>query len=67
MKKSEKNGYRSVEFAIHELDGNRWEWFYYPKKEDGEAQRGEVNGTRDEAEVACKKAIDAYLDGESSN
>jgi hypothetical protein len=65
--KSEKNGYRDVEYTITALGGDKWKWAFYPKKEYGDsAHRGEVAGTEVQAVAACKSAIDAWHDGRTS-
>lgn len=68
MLKSEKNGYRDVEYTITALGGNKWKWAFYPKKVYGDsAHRGEVAGTEDQAAAACKSAIDTWRDSKNSN
>jgi hypothetical protein len=62
-----KPGYRGVEFAITKGDDEQWNWTFYPKKNNGIVQRGQVKGTREQAEGACKKAIDAWLADKNSN
>jgi hypothetical protein len=62
MFKRHRMKYRGVNYGLKKLepsDPEKWEWKIYPKKEMGNVVRGEVIGTRDEAEAACKKEIDA--------
>lgn len=67
MLKGEKNEYRGAEYMITALGGgHRWEWAFYPQKDEGQAQRGEVIGTANQAEAACKRAIDTWRDGKIS-
>jgi hypothetical protein len=67
MLKSEKNGYRDVEYMITALGSNKWKWAFYPKKEEGSVHRGEVTGTEDQAVAACRGAIDVWHNGKNSN
>ncbi len=68
MLKSEKNGYRDVEYTITGLGGDKWKWAFYPKKECGDsAHRGEVAGTEDQAVAACMSAIDAWRNSKNSD
>jgi hypothetical protein len=60
MQKGE-NGHKGVEYGLTDLEDGKWSWDFYPKKDDGAAQSGETRGTREQAEIACKSAIDAWL------
>ncbi|HTF45491.1 MAG TPA: hypothetical protein VK641_16415 [Terriglobales bacterium] len=60
MQKGE-NGHKGVEYGVTDLKDGKWSWDFYPKKDDGAAQSGETRGTREQAEIACKSAIDAWL------
>ena len=62
-----KQGYRGVEFGLWTLDGGKTRWTFYPKKGKGEKQSGVVTGDDDEAEAACKKAIDTWIAAGNSN
>jgi hypothetical protein len=65
MLKSEK-GYKGVEYGITNLGDGKWKWVFYPNKKEGQSQHGEIVGTREQAEIACKKAIDAWRDSGDS-
>jgi len=54
-------GYRGIEYDIHHRDETRWEWFAYPKKEEGPPLNGGVSGTYEMALSACRAAIDGWL------
>ena len=56
-----KVAYRGVEFAIRECGERRWEWTYFPKKEQGSKAAGEITGAYEEALKACEAAIDKFL------
>jgi hypothetical protein len=60
MQKSGK-GHKGIEYDLTDLRDGKWSWDFYPKKDDGAAQSGETKGTREQAETACKSAIDAWL------
>lgn len=66
MLKSEKNGYRGLEFSVRRLDEGRWEWAVYPKKEEGARFSGSVGGNQEKAIAACKVAIDRWLSAKSN-
>ena len=58
--------HRNIDYGIREISPTEWEWTIYPKKEDGAIVRRNVTGTREQAEAACKREIDAGLDGHSN-
>jgi hypothetical protein len=60
-------GYRGVEFGLLALDDGKTRWTIYPMKETAQSETGTVEGGYEEAEAACKKVIDAALDGVNSN
>lgn len=53
--------HKCVEYGLTDLKDCKWSWDFCPKKDDGAAQSGETRGTREQAEAACKSAIDAWL------
>jgi hypothetical protein len=66
--KSEKNGYRDVEYTISSLGGEKWKCAFNPKKEhEDSVRRGEVEGTEDQAIAACMCAIDAWHNSKNSD
>jgi hypothetical protein len=66
--KSEKNGYRDVEYTIITLGDDKWKWVFFPKKEyANSAHRGEVAGSEDQAIADCKRAIDAWHNSKNSD
>ena len=56
-----EHGYKGVAYSLTDLGGGRWNWAFYPKKDDGPAHRGEAVGTREDAEIACMSAINSWL------
>ncbi len=44
---------------------DQWEWVFFPKGSD-RPQRGVVAGAPDNADAACKIAIDAWCGGKAS-
>lgn len=60
MLKNEQ-GYKGVAYTLTDLGNDRWNWAFYPNKQDGPAHRGEVVGTREHAEIACMSAINNWL------
>lgn len=64
MLKNEQ-GYKGVEYGLTDLENDRWNWAFFPKKEDEPTQRGEATGTREHAEMACMRAINRWLSGNS--
>jgi len=54
VRKSEKQGYRGIEYTITigRFPQRKWVWTFYPRKEEGLLRRGRVVGTREEAEAA---------------
>jgi len=56
-------GYKGVAYALIELESGRWKWAFYPK--DGPPQQGEVQGTREHAEMACMNGINQWFSTKS--
>ncbi|HEX3537451.1 MAG TPA: hypothetical protein VHU15_11860 [Stellaceae bacterium] len=59
--------HRDTFFAVSAAGHSEWEWICYPPHLIGQQMTGKVIGTEQEAEAACKKAIDAAFDGPPSN
>ena len=59
--------HKGVEYGITDLGDGKWKWAFYPKKETGQSRHGEILGTREQAEIACRRAIDAWRDSGNSN
>lgn len=53
--------YRSVEYKMIQRGTEGWVWTYYPEVGTGLKQSGMATGSRDDAELACKRAIDTFL------
>jgi hypothetical protein len=52
--------HRGVRYEIRKIADNEWQWTFYFKKSPGIGKvRGTVTGTRDDAEVVCKRTIDS--------
>ena len=54
-------GYKGVEYGVQPAGPNEWKWTIYPKIGSGSgipAKHGKVSGTREEANAACKSAIE---------
>jgi hypothetical protein len=64
---NQQKGYRGVEFGLWTLGDGKTKWTIYPKKGTSQVQTGIVDGGDEEAEAACKKVIDAALDGQNPN
>ena len=56
-----EHGYKGVANSLTDLGSGRWNWAFYPHKDDGPAHRGEVVGTSEHAEMACMSAINNWL------
>jgi hypothetical protein len=56
---AEKYGYKGVEYGVQPAGPNEWKWTIYPKIGSGiPGKLGKASGTREEAVVACKAAIE---------
>ena len=53
--------HRGVEYGVHDEGNGVRLWAYYPKMGTGVAERGRVEGTREDVIAACKAAIDEWL------
>jgi hypothetical protein len=63
---TDRYGHRGIQFDVRSIGDGELEWAFYPKHQSGiPAQRGRVNGTRAQAEAACRAAMDAALDERS--
>ena len=62
-----QRGYRGVDFGIEEFGPRKWAWTILSKTKSGVLQRGEINGSLDDAVMSCRKTIDALLDGIGPN
>lgn len=58
--------HRGFEYGIRQTGDGQWEWTIYPRKERSGVVRGKVTGTREQAEMACKREIDLGLDHPSN-
>src|SRR5476651_1302780 len=56
-----KATYKGIEYGLTDLGNDRWAWAFYSKSEGALAHRGEATGTREHAEMACMRAINAWL------
>jgi hypothetical protein len=52
--------HREIEYALKQLGPDKWQWTIHPRTGQGVVRR-EIKGTREQAEAACKKEIDAGL------
>ena len=64
---AETQGYRGIEYGVHNEGEGLWQWAYYPKLGTGVVERGQVKGTGEMAITACKAAIDQWLGPKNSN
>jgi len=65
--KAERYGYKGIEFSVQPSGPNEWKWATYPTKVSGiPAKRGKLSGTREEADAACKAAIEQAFPEESA-
>lgn len=53
--------HRDIEFDVHRLDDNRWEWVVYPKMGKGVRFSGMVEGDEEKATATAKAEIDIWL------
>lgn len=60
-----KSIYRSIEYAVRELDDGHWQWATYPRMEEGANSAG-VETTREKAIAACKAEIDTRFAAKKS-
>lgn len=60
MLKNEK-GYKGIEYGLVDRGNRTWGWTFHPRKGEGPVHRGEVKGTREDAEMACIRAINSWL------
>jgi hypothetical protein len=54
-----KQGYKGVEYGLTDRGNGSWGWVFYPA--EGPPHRGEVTGDRENAEMACMRAINSWL------
>ena len=56
----EKHGCnKGVEYSVQQFSPNEWKWTIYPKIGSGiPAKHGKLNGTAEEADAACRAAIE---------
>lgn len=56
-----KKTHRNIEFDVHRLDDNRWEWIVYPKLDEDERFTGRFETDEEKATAAARTAIDTWL------
>lgn len=57
--------HRDVEYDVHALTTEKWEWIAYPKIQRGSKFSGLSGPTEAEAKKAARLGIDEWLDGKS--
>jgi hypothetical protein len=56
---ADRHTYKGVEYALQRAGPAEWKWAIHPKVGSGiSAKRGKVIGSREEADAACKAAIE---------
>jgi hypothetical protein len=56
---ADRHTYKGVEYGVQRVGPAEWKWAIHPKVGSGiSAKRGKVSGTREEADAACKVAIE---------
>ena len=53
--------HRNIEFEVHRLDDNHWEWVVYPKTAVSLSFAGVVEGSEEKATAAARFEIDVWF------
>ena len=56
---ADRHVYKGVAYGLQQVSLAEWRWTIHPRRGSGiSAKRGKVSGTREEADAACKAAIE---------